>query len=183
MVNNFKKELKKNRIAEIILLQVLQSVADDKIDFVDVTDNPDLYHYGDIMGTDKNGNVTFFDAKNDGIIAKTGRVFCESHKYFFNNMKRHSGYMEDGKYDYMCVVDRKSNKIYVLDFKVLKSIYKDYKEVQTTLSDAYSYGTVIPLDECRKEKALIYTITYDGDDTGYYALDVKNEQKYGSFLF
>ena len=180
IMTNLQMEIKKNRVAEVILLQVLQSIVDDKYFIEDVADNEECYHLGDVKVTDRDGNIAYYDAKNDGVIHKTGRVFCESHKYFFNTMKKHTGFMEDGNYDYLSVVDRVDKKIYILDFKILKSIYKDYKEVQTTLKDCYSYGTVIPLDECRREKALVYTINYDGDDSCYYALDVINEQGYSA---
>ena len=182
-MNNFKMEIKKNKVAEEILLQVIQSIVDDKYLVEDVSDDAECYHLGDVKLTDKDGGTVYLDAKNDGVIHKTGRVFCESHKFFFRNMKKHSGFMEDGKYDYLCVVDRNSKKIYVLDFRVLKSIYKEYRQVETTLADCYSFGTVIPLDECKKERALIYTITYDCENDSYYALDCVKEQKYGGFLF
>ena len=176
MRNDFKKELEKNRIAEVILLQVLSSIAENMV-FEDVTNNPELFHYGDIKSTDKDGNVYYWDCKNDGVIHKTGRVFCETHKYFFRDMKRSAGFMENGKYDYLCVVDRVDGRIYILDFSVLLRIHKNYKEVKSIQSDAYCYGTVIPLNECRKQQALLYTIKYAKEGSAYFATDVICEQK------
>lgn len=183
MKNTLKREVKKNRIAEVILMQVLESIFDDKALVEDVADNPDCYHLGDVRVTNKTGNSFYFDAKNDGIISKTGNVFCESHKYFFKNMqKKYDGFMEDGNYDYLSVVDRVSKKIYILDFKVLKKIYPNYRRIQTTLSDCYSYGTVIPLDECKKKGALLHTINYEEEKGSYFALNMTFEQRHSTML-
>lgn len=176
MQNSFKRELKKNRIAEVILKQVLESIYDDKALVDDVTDSPECYHKGDIRITDKNGNVYYLDAKNDGVIHKTQRVFCETYKYFFKDMKRHTGFMEDGLYDFLTIVDRKSEIIYILDFAVLKKIHKDYKEVESMQDDAFCYGAIIPLTECKKEKALLYTIKYEGENDSYWATDLTIHQ-------
>ena len=183
MKNSFKKELKKNRIAEVILLQVLESIYDDNALIEDVADNPDCYHLGDVMVTNRVGNTYYFDAKNDGCIHKTGNVFCESHKHFLRNMKtRHSGFMEDGNYDYLSIVDRVSKCIYILDFKVLKKIYKNYRKVQTVLEDAYCYGNVISLEECKKKGALLHTINYEEENGSYYAINMTFEQKCKTML-
>ena len=172
--NCFDKEIKKNRIAEIILQEVLISIVDDKCSVEDVANNPEYYHYGDVRVTDKDGNSFYLDCKNDGVIHKTGNVFCETHKFFFRKPnERHTGFMEDGLYDYLCVVDRVSQIIYILDFSVLKKIHKNYQKVSTTLEDAYCYGNVISLDECKKKKALICKINYEEERGNYYALDVE----------
>lgn len=183
MTNNFKEELKKNRIAEVILMQVLESIYDDAAIVEDVADNPECYHLGDVRVTDKIGNSFYFDAKNDGVIHKTGNVFCETHKYFLRKMnERHTGFMEDGKYDYLSIVDRVSKKIYILDFKVLKKIHKNYRKVQTTLCDAYCHGTVISLEECKKKGALLHVINYEEEKGSYFALDMTFEQRHGRML-
>lgn len=182
MTNNFKEELKKNRVAEIILMQVLESIYDDAALVEDVADNENCFYLGDVRVTDKIGNSFYFDAKNDGVIHKTGNVFCEDYKFFLRKMnERHNGFMSSN-YDYLSIVDRVSKKIYILDFKVLKKIYKNYRRVQTTLCDAQCHGTVIPLEECKKKGALLHVINYEEESGSYYALNMTFEQKHGRML-
>jgi hypothetical protein len=179
---SLKSEREKNRIAEIILLKVLETVFDDIYGVYDVADNPEHYHDGDVRLVSKDGNEYFLDAKNDGCIHKTNNVFLETHKRFFSKLSEVREGFIHSNYDYLAVVDRESKCIYILDFKKLKKLHEEnyYRRINTTLSDCYAYGVVVPLHECRDKGALICKIDYevegnqkDEKKRNYYAIDVE----------
>lgn len=168
---NMDYETKKNRVAETILYDVCRDMYKERAcEIENVADNADCYHLGDIKITDTNtGYAYYFDAKNDGVISRTGNVFCEEYKYYYENPKeRHTGFMRDGEYDFLCIVDRVSAKIYFIDFEKLKEIYKKYRMVNTKLYDAVSYGYIVPLREVERLGALAKVVAYEGNgEEGY----------------
>lgn len=176
---SMERELAKNKPAELLAYQVMKTIYEDKVDLRYVADVPKFYHRGDIVGRrHEDGEITFFDVKNDGEISRTGNIFAETHKYFNNNRKeRHSGFMENGEYDYLLIVNQKDKQIYVVDFEVLKEIHKLYREVPSYHDDALCYGRIVPLERAKARGALLYTIDYDGVKGGYYYTKVTPEQE------
>lgn len=160
---NLQYEINKNRIGETILYNVLCAMYDGRTDIKieNVACDEECYHLGDIRITNSAGKIYYFDAKNDGRINETGNVFCEDYKKFYSNSQKiHSGFMRDGKYDILCVIDRIGSKIYFINFSKLKEIYKKYRFVGTELEDAISYGYVVPISEIEKIGAMEMVVDY-----------------------
>lgn len=165
MVNrNYTYDLKTNaeiaRLAEEITIQLLHQIYPNN-KFYSVHDDPEFYHKGDIIT--QNGKT--LDAKDDGRIHDTNNVFCEECKRFYNSPdKLADGWMRNGEYDFLCVVDRYDKKLYILNFKKLKRIYKQFRDVQTDMGDCISYGFIVPLRVCRKNGILMKEVKYTYDE-------------------
>ena len=147
------------RAAEELAIKVLSKALKDTT-FESLHDDEGKFHYGDVLA--KKGNKEkYIDIKDDGRISETGNVFCESHKYFYDNPnKKHDGFMNNSLYDYLAVLDQVRGKLYLLDFKKLKNIYKNYRLVKSDLSDCTSFGNLVPLYVCRNKGILKFEITF-----------------------
>lgn len=158
--NKYGTNLKKNsevaRKAEDISIELLRQLIPDKT-FTSVHDDPKCYHNGDILCSDG----TYYDAKDDGVIHRTGNVFAEELKRWPSG-KTSDGWMRNGEYDYLCVLDMVSKRLYVLDFPIFKKIYKNKnKYVQTNMGDNITHGYCVPLYKCKESGCLLYAIEYD----------------------
>lgn len=65
------------------------------------------------------------EVKNDSCIHYSGNVLCEEEVVFFKNGERQKGNFYSD-YEIYCVADLVAHKLYFLDFKVLKKIYRVY---------------------------------------------------------
>lgn len=159
--NNVKVSLEAENIAKQLLEQIYWD------EFTSVRDDPAYYHIGDLLDSAGRG----FDCKDDGVINRTGNVFCETKKHWFNSGKTTDGWMRNGEYDYLVVLDRVDNHIYVLDFPVLKKIYKCCGKFKCgiNMGDNYTDGFIVSLDRCKENNALIhaYSYIYDKDHDFY----------------
>lgn len=146
---NFKHNVKISLEAENIAKELLEQLTLDT--FFSVRDEPEFFHIGDLLDSSGKG----YDVKDDGVIHKTGNVFCETKKHWKKGGTT-DGWMLNGEYDYLCVLDRVGKHIYVLDFKKLKRIYKHYGRYvhNIDMGDNYTDGFLISLDKCRKYKAM-----------------------------
>lgn len=166
-----KEKYNKGNVAEDALIALesenkaieILSKAFPKTKFESVHDDKDLWHNGDIRMTG-NGFVKYLDVKDDGVIYRTKNVFCENYKYFHSNPNRKVNGFMSNKYDLLGVLDDVSDVLYILDFKRLKQIYQDYEIRKSRLSDCNSYGNCVPLRDCRKKGALVFTIKYKETD-------------------
>ena len=127
--------------------------------FKSVHDDPSCFHLGDILSSDGK----YYDAKDDGVIHRTGNVFCEEQKYWRNG-KTGDGWMRNGQYDYLCVLDMIKHNLYVLDFKKLKKVYKQGRFIKTDMGDNITSGYCFPLWKCRKMGILVYETEYHYDE-------------------
>ena len=168
--NNYDGNIKDNseaaRMAEDIAVQLLHQIyAGTK--FYSVHDDQSLWHYGDIISSDG----FYYDAKDDGVIYRTGNVYAEDKK-IWNDGKITDGWMGNSKYDYVCIVDLIECNFYVLDFEKLKKIYKNgnaYRPSQH--DDNLTWGYCVPLWKCRKYGVLVYEAGFEYDDMDCYDLE------------
>ena len=151
----------KAKIAEGIVKTLLEQIIKGK-HFEAVHDVEEFWHKGDIRCIE---NGRFYEVKDDGVIHRSGNVYCEVYKWFFDHPNvRKNGFMLDGQYERFCVLDQISCKLYILHFDRLKAIYKDYKMVDSQLEDCDTKGTIVPLDVCRQRKILLYETEYYYDE-------------------
>lgn len=158
MLTNFKPDLIKGHRAEKIVKEVFSSLT-SSYTFTDVSNEPQYYHCGDIIATAADGREIMIEVKNDSVIHTTGNVLCEEEVYYKDYGYAKPGFMYND-YEIYCVVSEPTNKIYVMDFKVLKDNYRKgrYKffDYPQQCSDTY----LLSLGEIEKNNGLIEVIEY-----------------------
>lgn len=159
MLKDFKRDFEVGKAAERIVLDTFASLTTDYT-FVDVSNDSSCYYKGDIKAVAADGTELYIEVKNDSRIADTGRVLCEEEVYMKNSDYFSKGNMSCNC-DYYCIVSESEKRIYVLDFKVLKSIYKKYGEfkvIHHPQQDTYAY--LLDLCWAKSKGALIHKINY-----------------------
>jgi hypothetical protein len=156
---DFQHNVKVSLEAEEIAQQLLWQLTHKK--FTSVRDNPEYFHIGDLLSSDGKG----YDVKDDGIIHNSGNVFCEVKKKWKSG-KVTDGWMLNGEYDYLVILDRVGKNIYVLDFKKLKKIYKPYGFYKNNINmgDNYTDGFIVSLLRCRMLGVIVHEAQYTYDE-------------------
>lgn len=158
MVSNFYSDLAKAKKAEDLVKEVFTSLTSD-YKFIDVGDQREYFHRGDIKAVDSNGREIMIEVKDDSRIAETNRVLCEEEIFY-----KESGYFKKGNfysdYEIYCVVSQERRKIYVMDFSILKKHYKsgEHKVIRHIDQDTYCY--LCALAQVRKWGAMIAELDY-----------------------
>ena len=152
--HNVKVSFKAENIAKALLEELTHE------SFYSVRNDPAFYHIGDLITIDGKG----WDVKDDGVINRSGNVFCEVRKHW-NDGSTTDGWMLNGEYTYLVVLDQVGRNIYVLDFARLKKIYKTgiFKS-NINMGDNRTDGYTISLYRCKKEGVLVYDAAYDYDE-------------------
>lgn len=158
MLTNFKPDLAKGHRAEHIVKEVFSSLTDEYT-FTDVSCEPQYYHCGDIKATAADGREIMIEVKNDEVIHRTSNVLCEDGVYYKESDYYAPGYMESD-YEIYCVVSEPEHKIYVIDFDVLKKIYRRGYYKMIDWPQQYTDAYLVPLDMVKQYNGLIDTIEY-----------------------
>lgn len=171
MVSTFYDDLNKARGAEHLVCQVLENLTEDYT-FTEVGDVSEYFHKGDIMAVDDWGDELFVEVKDDGCISYTGNVLCEDKVFYRWSGTFGSGNMK-GDSDYYAVVSQSEKLIYVLDFSVMKQVYKmgRYKVIPHPEQITYCY--LCSLNSLREQGALLYIIEYEQRDGVYHSVSVE----------
>ena len=133
----FYRDLEAAKTAEKI---VFDSLSSSGYNVEDVSNDREYWYKGDIKLTSSTGEVFFIEVKDDGRIADTGNVLCEHQVYY-----KEGNYCEKGNMfcdsDILAVVSKKEQKIYFIDFHILKEKYKQgtYKEIDHPAQTTYCY--------------------------------------------
>lgn len=155
----FGNDLNNARAAEWLVRDCLQSL-DNTWTFNWVGDVEQYFHKGDIEAIDTYTGFSYFlEVKDDGRVAGTGNVLCETRKYFYNTGEYRRGNIHNDC-DYYCVVSQQDRKIYVLDFSILRRCYQcgEYKAIYHDEDITYCY--LVPLKLLEKKGAVLHTICY-----------------------
>ena len=158
----FNSDREAARIAEQQVLKTFTTIATGYT-FEDVSDVRQYRYKGDILATAADGRQIFIEVKNDSDIAATGRVLCEEENF----MKEEGNFIKGNMHcdsDIYCVVSESQQLIYVMDFKVLKQIYKrlgEYKQLEHRYQDTFCY--LLDLCWVKKYNGLIAKITFEGE--------------------
>ena len=153
MLKEFKKDLAKAQVVEKRVLETLSSLGTE-YKFEWVGDQPACYHKGDIKAIAPDGREIYIDVKNDSRIHETGNVLCEEENFF-----KECGYYSKGNmyssYDILAVVSQAEQKIYFIDFPLLKTFYNkgtlEYKEHAAQIS----YFYLCPLGTIKRKGAYL----------------------------
>ena len=159
-MNGFRQDLMKAKEAEKIVREVFTSLT-DRYSFEDVSEDRDCFYKGDIKATPKTINCSreeiYIEVKDDSRIGETKNILCEEEVYFKECDYYSKGNMKAG-YDIYCIVSKSERKIYVLDFKKLRNIYKkgEFKSIEHPAQITYCY--LLPLGLA--QEAIITIISY-----------------------
>lgn len=159
MLSDFQSDLAKGKRAEQLVKEVFASLTDEYI-FEDVSDKPEFYYSGDIRAISKtDGSIFILEIKNDEVIHETKNILCEEEVYYKESDYYGKGNMSSNG-DIYCIVSEVERRIYVLDYKRLKEIYKRgyYKAINHAQQVTYCYL----LEICRAKQwgALLTVVTY-----------------------
>lgn len=114
---------------------------------------------GDIKATDLfTGFSLYLEVKNDGVIGTSGKVLCETLKYFYDKGYKDGNMTYD--YEYYCVISQDTRTIYVIDFSILKSIYKSGSPMVKYHEHDITYGYLVLLEDIKAKGGLLKTIAY-----------------------
>lgn len=158
MLANFKADLAKGHKAEQIVKDVFTSLT-DKYEFTDVSNIPQFYNKGDLLATAADGRQIMIEVKNDEVIYKTGNVLCEEEVYYKDADYFKDGYMYSD-YEIYCVVSEPERKIYIIDFKILKSIYSKGENKIINHYAQYSDVYLVPIGFIKQNGGLIDVVEY-----------------------
>lgn len=159
MVFDFFKDLELAKGAEEIVFNTLSKLAPD-YKFIDVSNDRAYYHKGDIKAVAADGKEIMIEVKDDSRIADTGNILCEESVLYYENYQRVKGNFYSD-YEIYCIVSKREQKIYILDFSILKKIYKQYRQITIRHYDQENEVYLLPLKEAEKAGALIATVKFE----------------------
>ena len=162
---SFKDDLKKAKVGEATVLDVLKNCTVDW-NFTNVAEDEQCYYLGDIEAWNIDKGVIYLDVKMDSCIADTGNVLCEAKVYCYNNNKYYKGNMQSD-YDALAIISTAAQRIWIIDFAVLKAHYKEgrtyskeHKDKNGKLSQK-TIGTLCSLKQIQRWGGLLYIIDYN----------------------
>ena len=158
-VVKFNEDLEKGHRAELLVQKVFSQLTGEYV-FDLVSDQPAFYHLGDIRAIGKDGKEHMIEVKNDCRIGETKNILCEEEVWYYSIDSNVKGFMHNN-YEYYCVVSEPEHKIYVIDFKVLFSIYRKGEFKALNHYDQMSYAYLVPLGLVKKYGGLIAVIDYE----------------------
>ena len=157
MLSSFSADLAAAKEAEQIVKDFLAAAG---CQVLDVSNDPQSYHKGDLLVTLPTGEQRYVEVKDDSRIADTRNILCEEEVYYKESGRLVLGNMHSD-YDIYAVVSKKEKLIYFFDFNKLKEIYKKYG-MYKTINHPEQYSNCYLLEMCRAKQfgALIAKINY-----------------------
>lgn len=127
---------------------------------VDVSDNKEYYHKGDLKAIAADGKEYMLEIKADSRIHETGNVLCEESVLFYENGKTAKGNMYSD-YEYYCIVSEAARKIIVIDFQVLRAHYKhNHRGITIKHRESETYAYLFPYNEVKELGGVIAVIDF-----------------------
>ena len=157
-MSQFQIDLGEAKKVEQIVLEHFQSLTDEYT-FINVSDEPQYYHKGDIKAIAADGRQIFIEVKNDGCIGDTHNVLCEEENYFYSTGRIAKGNFYSD-YQIYCVVSQEKRKIWVMDFSVLKAHYKKGEFKRKYHAEQISDFYLLPLYIVKRHNGLIAELDY-----------------------
>ena len=174
MFKQFKIDLLNAKEAERIVMEVLQTLSGDTYTYINVSENKECWHKGDILCEDKIYYCrNYIDVKDDSCISRTGNILAEDRVYYEDDGIFIDGFMKTAKYDYVAYVSKADNKIYMLDFQLWKKNYKregKFKEIPHSRQTTYAY--LMSLNKAKELGIVVAEIDYAANDGCYYPTSI-----------
>ena len=165
MVSNFYSDMKKAKVGEHIVLDVLGHCdSSNRYEFKDVSEDRRYFYKGDIEALDTcSGEKIYLDVKMDSRIAETGNILCEEEIYFEDTGYKPGNMSSD--YDYLAIISTQAKRIYIIDFKLLKEHYKEGKDYVKNHGEQTTYGKLFPLKLAQHYGMIQAVIDYEDYET------------------
>lgn len=158
MITAFWKDLKQGKRGEEIVYNHLREKNPEcKIEYLG--ENKEYYHIGDIKLTTPQGNIFYFEVKNDTRIADTHNILCEEQVYYYDNKATCKGFIYSNYTNY-CIVSERERKIYLFDFNIIKKIYKMGYEKVMKYAEQESITYLLPIEIVKAFGGLITVANY-----------------------
>lgn len=152
MVKNFYRDLENSYESVEQVINTLQPLT---FDYVFYPTGLEYQHKGDIGVLDlSNSKVHYIEVKDDSRIAQTHNVLCEEAVYYHESDTEVKGNMYSD-YEYYCVVSQQEQKLYIIDFKGLKKIYRNYTRKLIPHEEQTTIAFLVPLGDLRKQNMII----------------------------
>ena len=117
MTSDFFSDLTSAKGAEQKVLEKLSSLTNN-YEFIDVSNEQEYWHKGDILAINKaTGARTFIEVKDDSRIAETHNILCEDRIFFYESKKWVRGNFYSD-YENYTIYSASKNKIYIFDFSI-----------------------------------------------------------------
>lgn len=156
--NEFLNDAAAAKPAEKLVAAIMSSLA-SSWNFEVIDGEDENQHKGDIRVIDPiTGFSLFLEVKNDSRIAETDNVLCEYLKFFYDKGYKPGNMTYD--YEYYCVLSQESRRIYVIDFSILKPIYKSGTHTTIYHDNDITYCYLVPLSLIEEKGGLIKVLEY-----------------------
>lgn len=158
MVQKFYEDLERGKEAEKIVLAAFDKKYPE-YSFYDVSDDRRYWHKGDIVATNAAGEHIFIEVKDDSRICDTHNVLCEECIWYEDISAFVDGNMYS-QYELYAVLSRAESVIYLIDFSVMKRLYRhlgEYKVMPHKGQTSYCY--LLPLGAIEEAGGLIRVIS------------------------
>jgi hypothetical protein len=161
------QDVDSHKLAEQIVLEVLKSLNKGYV-FEDVADDEKYYSKGDIKMMRDGVRTRCIDVKDDQEIHETGNFAVEAGGYSKIYGYPKKGWI-DSNYDYVAVISREAQTIWVLSFKKLKKLYNKTdvtggRKVTSEFWDNVKYNYLIPIHNAIKLGIVLAKIEYEWDE-------------------
>lgn len=158
MVSTFFKDLDEARKAEHFVCELLSSYS-NKYSFREVGSEQEFYNKGDIEASAPNGEKIYIEVKNDSRIGETHNILCEEAVYYKREGIKVKGNMYSD-YEIYCILSESEQKIYFIDFKELRKIYRFGRAREIEHPEQITYCYLLPLSFLEKSGGLLGVINY-----------------------
>ena len=158
MLKNFKRDLERGKAAEQLVLEVLNDYYEGW-EVESVSDDRSCFYKGDLKATYTTGTVCYIEVKDDSRIADTKKILCEEEVYIKETDCTIAGNMS-GSGDLYVIVSQQERKLYILDYKRLREIYRkgDFKIINHPQQLSYCY--LLELCRAKQFGALLTVLNY-----------------------
>lgn len=158
MVSTFYYDLNEAKKAEHLVCSLLSS-STTQYTFRAVGDEPQFYHKGDIEARAQDGSLFYIEVKNDSRIGETHNILCEEAVYYKREGIKVKGNMYSD-YEIYCILSESEQKIYFIDFKELRKIYRFGRAREIEHPEQITYCYLLPLSFLEKSDGLLGVINY-----------------------
>ena len=156
--NSFKDDLLIGQRAERIVFDTFTTLTTGYT-FENVADKPEYYYKGDIIATNSTtGKITMIEVKNDSRTGESRNILCEELIASTESGFRDGNFYND--YEIYCVVCEDTREIIVMDFAILKQIYKQGQYVEIPHYHSTTYAFLLPIGTIERNGGLIKIINY-----------------------
>ena len=174
------EDVNAHKPAELITTEVLNNL-NNGYEFEYVADDEKYFNKGDIKMKKKGKKALCIDVKDDQKIAETGNFAVEAGGWSKIYNCPVKGWI-DSNYNYLAIISREAQTIWILSFKRLREIYNKTdltggRKVVSDFWDNIKYNYLISIDKAIELGAVLARIEYEYDNWFEAYMPVKYTSK------